>query len=161
MISEGVDSQPSLPSLEESIQEAQQALEARPGVSIQRRLSFGFLLWFLSSLGLAIVSIAIVSRIRTKVAFMEAAVNYTFEIQQARRFEKNYFLYRTNLSDALEHVHNARAILEEERHNIAAVVGQSDFDTMARHLKRYEELLSRLLEIGPKRGSESRFLAIE
>ena len=143
---EGLDSQPSPASLEKSIEEAQQALRSRPSVSIRRRLSIGFLLWFLSSLGLAIVSIAIISRIRTKVAVMDAATNYTFEIQQARRFEKNYFLYGTNLTDALEHVHNAGAILEREGHNIAAVVGQHGFDTMAGHLKQYEELVSRLLE---------------
>jgi len=144
---EGADSEPSLPSLEERIRQAQEALKARPAASIQRRLSIGFLLWFLSSLALAIVSIAIVSRIRTKVVFMEAAVNYSFEIQQARRFEKNYFLYRTNLDDALQHVHNASRILEKERRNIAGVVGQSHFDTMALHLERYEELLSQLLEM--------------
>ena len=75
---------------------------------------------------------------------MEAATNYTFEIQQARRFEKNYFLYRTNLADALEHIHNARAILVKEGHNITAVVGRSDLDTMTRHVKRYEELMAQL-----------------
>jgi len=144
---EGADAKPSLPSLEGRIREAQEALKARPSVSIQRRLSIGFLLWFLSSLALAIVSIAIVSRIRTKVVFMEAAANYSFEIQQARRFEKNYFLYRTNLDDALQHVHNASRILAEERHNIARAVGQTHFDTMAHHLERYEELLSRLREM--------------
>jgi two-component system NtrC family sensor kinase len=146
---EEVDSQSALTSFAERIQEAQQAMKARPSISIQRRLGIGFLLWFLFSLGLAVVSIAIVSRIRTKVVFMEAAVNYTFEIQQARRFEKNYFLYQTNLTDALEHVHNASAILEAERQSIAAVVGQIGFDTMASHLKRYQELLSRLLKFKP------------
>jgi len=140
--------QPSLPSLEERLREAQQALKNRPRVSIQRRLSIGFLLWFLFSLALAIVSIAIVSRIRTKVVFMETAVNYTFEIQQARRFEKNYFLYRTNLDDALEHVENARRILEQERRNIALVVGNAHFDAMAYHFKRYEELLLTLQKMG-------------
>ncbi len=144
-MNERLASQP--PSLEERVKEAQRALKQRPSVSLRRRLSVGFLLWFLSSLGLAIVSIALISRIRTKVVFMEAAAKYTFEIQQARRFEKNYFLYRTNLSDALEHVHNARAILEREGHNIAAVVGRSGFDTMAGHLNRYEELISELLRI--------------
>jgi signal transduction histidine kinase len=113
---------------------------------------------------LAVVSITIVSRIRTKVVFMEAAVNYTFEIQQARRFEKNYFLYRTNLTDALEHVQNARAILEAQQHSITAVVGQSGFDTMSRHLNRYRELLSRLSKISPTRDADldtSRLRAIE
>jgi two-component system NtrC family sensor kinase len=124
--------------------EAQHAVDARPRISIKRRLGIGFLLWFLCSLALAVVSISIVSRIRAKVVFMEAAGNYTFEIQQARRFEKNYFLYRTNLTNALEHVQNARAILEAQRHSITAVVGQSGFDTMVGHLSRYQELLSRL-----------------
>jgi len=150
---ESVDTQSSLPSLEKSAEEAQRALRGRPSVSIRRRLSLGFLLWFLSTLALAIVSIVIISRIRTKLTFMEAATNYTFEIQQARRFEKNYFLYGTNLTDALEHVHNARAILEKERHNIAAVVGQSDFRTMAGHLKHYEKLISQLLAMGQRKGT--------
>jgi len=155
---------PAPASVAERIQEAQQAIKARPSISIQRRLGIGFLVWFLFSLGLAVVSITIVSRIRTKVVFMEAAVNYTFEIQQARRFEKNYFLYRTNLTDALEHVQNARAILEAQQHSITAVVGQSGFDTMSRHLNRYRELLSRLSKISPTRDADldtSRLRAIE
>jgi two-component system NtrC family sensor kinase len=155
---------PAPASVAERIQEAQQAIKARPSISIQRRLGIGFLVWFLFSLGLAVVSITIVSRIRTKVVFMEAAVNYTFEIQQARRFEKNYFLYRTNLTDALEHVQNARAILEAQQHSITAVVGQSGFDTMSRHLNRYRELLSRLSKINPTKDADldtSRLRAIE
>lgn len=88
---------------------------------------------------------------------MEAATNYTFEIQQARRFEKNYFLYGTNLADALEHVHNARAILDEESNNLAAAVGQSRFRTMADHLERYEELISQLekMEQGNRTNPDS------
>jgi len=140
-------------SFAERIHEAQQAMKARHRISIPRRLGFGFLLWFLFSLGLAVVSITIVSRIRTKVVFMEAAVNYTFEIQQARRFEKNYFLYQTNLTDALDHVHNASAILEAQHDSITAVVGQSGFDTMASHLNRYQELLFRLSNINPIRDA--------
>ncbi len=147
------DSLSLLPSLETRIEEAQRALRSRRSVSIRKRLSVGFLLWFLSSLALAIVSIAIVSQIRTKVAFMEGAVNYTFEIQQARRFEKNYFLYRTNLDDALEHIHQARITLQKEQQNIVGVVGQSDFDTMAGHLNRYERLISQLLEINRANGA--------
>lgn len=144
---ERVDSQPSTLDSDKNAEEAQRALRERPGVSIRRQLSLGFGLWFLLTLAIALVSILIISRIRTKLVFMEATTNYTFEIQQARRFEKNYFLYRTNLDDALEHVHNARAILEKERQNIAAVVGQSGFNTMAEHLKRYEELIFQLVRI--------------
>lgn len=142
------ESAPSFPSLDDHIRQAQQALEGRPRVSIRRRLTAGFLVWFLFSLGLAIVSIVIVARIKAKVVFMEAAANYTFEIQQARRYEKNYLLYRTNLTDALEHIHNAGAILDQERQNIASVVGPSHFGVMASHLQRYEDLISQLADAG-------------
>jgi two-component system NtrC family sensor kinase len=144
---EAADSQPSPPGLETSAEEAQQALRERPSVSIRRQLSVGFLLWLLLTLALAVASIVMISRIIAKLAFMEAATNYTFEVQQARRFEKNYFLYGTNLADAQQHVQNARAILEEEGPNILAVVGQADFDKMAGHLEQYEGLISRLLEM--------------
>jgi two-component system NtrC family sensor kinase len=140
----GVDSQPSSPRPETSGDESPPALQRRPSISIRRQLSLGFLLWFLLTLTLAIVSIEMISRIIAKLAFLEAATNYTFEIQQARRFEKNYFLYRTNLSDALEHVHSARGILEEEGRNIVSVIGRPAFDTMTGHLQQYEELISRL-----------------
>ncbi len=141
---QSVDSQPSSASPETSPDEPQAALPRRHNVSIRKQLSLGLLLWFLLTLALAIVSIGMISRIMAKLAFLEAATNYTFEIQQARRFEKNYFLYRTNLGDALEHVHNARSILEEEGSNIVAVIGHPAFDTMTRHLAQYEELISRL-----------------
>jgi len=125
-------------------EEAPQAIEKRPSLSIRRQLSLGLLLWFLLTLTLVVVSMVMISRIIAKLAFLEAATNYTFEIQQARRFEKNYFLYRTNLAEALEHVHNARGILEEQGGNIIAVIGRRAYDTMAQHVEQYEELLCRL-----------------
>lgn len=142
-----LESQHGPPSLEERLQEAQQGLKGQPRVFIRKRLSIGFLLWFLFSLGLAIVSIVIISDIKTKVVFMEAAANYTFEIQQARRFEKNYFLYRTNLTDALAHIFNAQMIMEKERPNIVKVVGPQDYRAMVGHLKRYRDLISQLVDL--------------
>jgi two-component system NtrC family sensor kinase len=139
---DGLPSSPPLPA--EGANEAEEGLRGRPGFSIRRRLSLGFLVWFLSTLVLAVISVVMISRIIAKLAFMEAATNYTFQIQQARRFEKNYFLYRTNLGDALEHVREARGILDEEEGNIVAVIGQPGFDTMTRHLAQYEGLLSGL-----------------
>ena len=150
----GTDWQAMASSLEQSAEEAQQALRGRPSISIRRRLSGGFLLWFLSTVAIVVVSILLMSRIETKLEFLEAATNYTVEIQQARRFEKNYFLYHTNLADAREHVQNAHAILHAEGPNIAAVVGDSELDRMADHLRGYEQLLVKLQETDPT-GSAS------
>ncbi len=133
-------------------EEAQRALRERPSISIRTRVAVGFFLWLISSLGITIISIITISQIRDKLYFMEAAGTYTFEVQQARRFEKNYFLYQTNLEDALEHVHNARKILIREGENMAAVVGAQEYETMAHTLTRYDELLYELKkESGPTR----------
>ena len=134
-----------LPSTLDAIaEEAQRGLRERPSISIRSRLSVGFLLWFVLSLGITVVSILTASRIQHRLHFLEATGRYSFEIQQARRFEKNFFLYGTNLEDALEHVHNAHGILDRERDNIAAVVGLETVHKMTHHVTRYERLLGSL-----------------
>ena len=137
----------SLPSWEEIAEEAQRALRVRPSRSIRVRLTLGFLSWFVLSLAIALFSMVNVSSITEKLYFLESAQNYIFEIQQARRFEKNFFLYHTNLNDALEHVHNAREILKDNGQEMAKVVGKQNHDIMESHLKRYEDLLLRIKKI--------------
>jgi two-component system NtrC family sensor kinase len=129
--------------------EAQRALQARPSLSIRSRLTVGFLVWFAASLGITIVSIVLIDRIEAKLQIVGAVDRYTFEIQQARRFEKNYFLYRTNLHDALGQVRAAQAILEREGENIAAIVGTASVETMRTRVRRYETLLAQLQVLDP------------
>jgi signal transduction histidine kinase len=132
-------------------EEAQRGLRERPSISIRTRLTTAFLLWFVLSVGITVVSILTTSRIQNRLHFLEATGRYSFEIQQARRFEKNYLLYHTNLEDALEHVQNAQEILDRERENIVGVVGTQRFETMTHHLARYEQLLGGLED--PDRSS--------
>jgi signal transduction histidine kinase len=133
--------------------EAQRALKERPSFSIRTRIILGCLMLFLMSLGGNIISVIMLNRIQSKIVFLESAGKYSFEVQQARRFEKNYFLYRTNLADARGHVHRAREILERDRDEMASVVGAAHFETMEGHLERYEELLNGLSE--PDEGGEA------
>jgi two-component system, NtrC family, sensor kinase len=131
--------------------EAQRALKERPSLSIRRRLSVGFFLCFLLCAAMSIAWLITVGRIQTKLQFMVVADNYTFEIQQARRFEKNYFLYGTNLADARDHVASARQLLISSGDKVRAVVGISSFETMMRHIDRYNALLAGL-QSGESRG---------
>ena len=135
-------------------EEAQRALRERPRISIRTRLSMSFVLWLLLSLGITVFSMLIISRVQHKLHFLEAAGRYSFEIQQARRFEKNYFLYRTNLADALDHVQAAHGILQNEHDSMVTVVGPSEVATMNDHLARYEQLLRsmRAAEQDPEHG---------
>jgi len=125
-------------------EEAQRALTERPSISIRTRLGVGVVLWIVLSLGMMAFSLLTITRIQNKLSFLEATGNYTFEIQQARRFEKNYFLYQTDLDDALAHVANAHEILNRDRDHIVTVVGTQGFQTMSQHVGRYEELLGSL-----------------
>jgi two-component system NtrC family sensor kinase len=144
-------------------EEAQRALRQRPRVSIRARLTVGLFFWFLLTLGLSVASIVTLTRIGGKLSFTEALESYTFEIQQARRFEKNYFLYHTNLTDALDHVHNAQAILEEEHSNIEAIIGPPGHDRVLSNLRRYEELLAQLqiLEVTERDHTSAGYRSIE
>ena len=128
--------------------EADRALKQRPLFTIRARLILAFSLFFLLCLGITLWAIAILADVQRTILFLEVAGDYKAEIQQARRFEKNYFLYHTNLEDALEHIHNARKILKIERNNITAVVGVQEYQAMTLHLNRYEELLLQLKEEG-------------
>jgi signal transduction histidine kinase len=126
--------------------EAQRALKERPSLSIRTKISLGFILFFFLSLGITVASVITLIRIQAKLVFVESAESYMFEIQQARRFEKNYFLYGTNLVDALVHVHSAQQVLQRSPGEMSSVVGAKNFSTMQGHIRRYEELLNRLAE---------------
>ncbi len=125
-------------------EQAQKLLKDRPSFSIMTRLTLGFILWLVLSFGIVIVSIYITSEVEQKLYFMQSSDIYSFEIQQARRFEKNYFLYHTNLDDALIHVHNAGQILKEGNNNFITVLGDQEYKRIHDHLSRYEELLTSL-----------------
>jgi two-component system NtrC family sensor kinase len=131
-------------SIDQLKSDAQRALQERPILSVRSRISLGFALWFVLSLAITVGSIVIVSEIENKLYFMESAAKYIFEVQQARRFEKNYFLYGTNLDDSLKQVRLADDILESNSEKMIAVVGKQSFNGMVHHINLYEELLIKL-----------------
>jgi two-component system, NtrC family, sensor kinase len=134
-------------------EEAQRALRDRPRLSLRTRLGAGFLLWIVISLGSTALTILLVGRVEAKLAMLGAVDRYIFEVQQARRFEKNYFLYRTNIDDALEQVRAARAILARERTDLAAVVGAAVVATMETGIDHYGRLLEELRALDPAAGA--------
>jgi len=126
------------------ITEVRYDVDKRLSMSIRVRIILGLFLLFLLCLVTSVTFLVMGSRINQKLKFMETVNFYTFEIQQARRYEKNFFLYRTNLPDALENVQEAREILRKEGIGITAVIGPAKLNTMIGHLNRYENLLDTL-----------------
>ena len=134
-------------------EEAQRALRERPSLSIRNRLSAGFLIWFALSLGSTVLSIMLVSRVQAKLSLVGAVDRLAFEIQQARRFEKNYFLYHTNLDDAIAQARAAQVILAQDSSSMAAVIGASAIAALRDRVVRYEALVTELRDRVPAAGS--------
>lgn len=136
----------------------QQDLMARPSLSIRTRIVIGFALLFLITCAGMAAIVSLVLQLRAKTLFLEKMEQYTFEVQQARRFEKNFFLYGTNLRDALENVQTARDHLAQSAGDLRAVAGEEAFLSMERRLLMYQEELEKLARsAGDKGAPEPRF----
>jgi two-component system NtrC family sensor kinase len=133
--------------------EAQRALLARPSISIRVRIAAAFALLFILLGGMTVASVVFISEFRVKSQFLEKVGNYAFEIQQARRFEKNFFLYGSNLHDALNNIHTAHNHLDRGAEQMRRVLGAEKYRITRESLKKYEDLLEKLLETRGKGDS--------
>ncbi|UCE67249.1 MAG: HAMP domain-containing protein [Candidatus Zixiibacteriota bacterium] len=120
---------------------ARRALIERPSFSIRSRLLLGFLLLFVLSAGAEITSIITLGKLQNKTQFLGVADKYTNEIQQARRFEKNFFLYSTDLQFVFDHVTTAESLMTSSEGELKAVLGEDNLQTLKLHLEKYIELL--------------------
>lgn len=120
------------------------ALSERPSFSMRTRIILAFGVFFLLCAGINAWVIYKLTDIQEKTHFLEVAGDYMSEIQQARRYEKNFLLYGTNLDDALAHVHDAQRILSRNRTVIGRIVGASQCETMTKHVTEYGSLLQEI-----------------
>ena len=143
--------------------QVEKALLERPGISIRARLTFGFLLLFVLSTGVTVTAWFTLNRLEQKLKFLEIADRYTTEIQQARRFEKNYFLYGTNLQDVLEHVLKASRLLTAGKVELQSVIGKKKFQQIEEREGIYIKLLEKLTTIDKDHvpGTRPNYPAIE
>ncbi|MFC1610503.1 ATP-binding protein [Myxococcota bacterium] len=130
----------------------QEALLARPRVSLRLQLIIGFLAVFVLAVGIAAAIIVSIYRVEERVNFLEIVNDYVFDIEEARRFEKNIFLYGTNLEDALDSVDRAKGLIEESRINVIQVVGEKQWQGIYDNLVVYEGLLNELRSLAQADG---------
>ncbi len=132
---------------EKATEVALKALKGRPKFSIRMQIYLAVVLSVVLFFGIATALLFATYMIEDKVKLLEVSNSYLFEIQQARRFEKNYFLYGTNLADALENIYAARRILLENADRLEEVVGRGSSAAILAHLDQYEGLLEKLEDI--------------
>ncbi|RLC28521.1 MAG: two-component sensor histidine kinase [Deltaproteobacteria bacterium] len=137
------------------LESADRALKHRPRFSIRLRIALGFMLTFLLICIITIAAIIFIAKLGAKQHFLEKAGNYAFEIQQTRRFEKNYFLYGTDLYDALTHVNSARNVLDSAQKEFTSILGAHAFSDMSGTLERYRGLLESLDNLAKQGASRT------
>jgi len=123
---------------------AEQALKQRPRWSIRSRIALGFMAITVLICIVTVAGVIFLSKLGVKQLFIEKAGNYAFEIQQARRFEKNFLLYGTGLGNALVNIKNARDVLAASRNDFCAILGEKTYKRMADNLDRYYALMENL-----------------
>ncbi len=141
---------------EEFKQAADRSLQQRPTFSVRTRLLLAFSLFFLLPLAITIWTMNALQEIQQKILFLEVADDYEVEIQQARRFEKNFLLYGTNLADAREHAFNAQRLRDQHADRIRQVVGAETLQTMDEHFQKYLRLLGEMESLHGLHGADRR-----
>jgi two-component system NtrC family sensor kinase len=141
--------------LREELEQERVRLVHRPTLRIRTRITLSFLFVFAFCVVVTLWSMYTLSRIQEKNHFLEVADSYVSEIQQARRFEKNFLLYGTNLEDAQEHLERAVRLLDDNQAVVRKILGVQKVDTLSRHVANYERLLQRLGETSGPEARES------
>jgi signal transduction histidine kinase len=130
------------------------ALEERPKFSVKMQIYYSFFFSFVIIFGIVTAQLLDIYELEDKIHFLETSNSYLFEIQQARRFEKNFFLYGTNLSDALENLHLAKRVLMDNSERWEEMVGKETVNVILEHLLKYDDVLMSLSDASVDRGSE-------
>ena len=128
----------------QAIESARRALLSRRRFSLRSQIYLGFLLVFIFVLCIAAALIVTMYQVEDRLRFLEIVNDYALEIQQARRFEKNFFLYGTNLEDALENVYKAKEIFDSNSEEVIKILGKDTEHTVLANMERYKGLLEHL-----------------
>ncbi len=127
----------------------------RPELTIRTRVTVVFVLLFVLCSSITAAAVVFLSTFEGKIAFLESAGSYSYEIEEARRNEKNFFLYGTGLPEAMASADLARSHLERNADRMRSVVGTAEYEQMASSLRRYRALLEDLVTadggVGPDR----------
>ena len=134
----------------ELIEGARQALMSRPSFSVRHQIYLAYTLVFLFAAATATALIYNVHQIQQRMEFLEFANDVAANIQQARRYEKNFFLYGTNLDDALENIHLARANFVHNAEPFAKILGRQQEQSFLVKIESYESLLDQLKSLQRK-----------
>ena len=125
-------------------EEVQQRLEQRHRLTLGVRIAVVFGICTLFIGGITVGATLMLSHVRGRTQFLEAMDECAYQLQEARRYEKNFFLYGTTPYDALDHIHRADRLLRTNERAVERAIGAEESRQWRVSLERYEGLLQDL-----------------
>lgn len=116
----------------------------RRRISLRWQIGLGFALCFLLALSVTLAAFWLLLHLQVKIQALSLTDYCSIEVQQARRFEKNYFLYRSNLDDALIHVNTAIRLFQANPVPLVKMVGAARLRQVQEAVEAYKTSLERL-----------------
>ncbi len=129
----------------------EKGLLERPAFSFRFQIILGFFTFFILSVAITIAAMVTINGIEKRIATVQVWERFLFNIEQARRWEKNFFLYGTNLNDALQSADDARELLERHLKDLKIASSPTKKQEIIEEMELYySELhdLSELVESG-------------
>ena len=131
--------------------------EKRASISIRTKIAVSYSLFFILCVVISLWSFWIISTLEDTIEFLVITDNYLAEIQQARRFEKNYLLYGTDLDEAFEYLNRAKKVLNENKKTIKKIMGEKNFQIKSEYMLSY---WNQLVKLKNAKDSKSRDLIV-
>lgn len=148
------DSEKTVPPKKPALDTKSQDLLGRRRFSLRLHIFLVFIFFSFLSMAIIVGSVIAINFIQKKLFFVQTTERYLFDIEQARRWEKNYFLYDTNLEDAIQSAGNAKTLLSQNLKKLITVLSAEETASMIEHLEKYRSLLQELT-VFKKNGVEN------
>lgn len=115
-------------------------------LGIRKKITYGFYLLLIITVGSAILTFAIVKRVERQVTFSEVIEDFFNTTLEVRRFEKNYFLYRQEKDFQENQLYwlKIRDIFENNSSALHLVVSSADIQRLAQVITAYNEHMGQL-----------------
>ena len=121
-----------------------QSLLERPRFTVKARLTLILFIFFVISAAVSVSGMFMLSMINDRVQFVSLADRFANEIQSARRSEKNYFLYNSELVEVSQHLDSANHVLNMAASELGHVVGRAEIASLQNYLAKYSALIDTL-----------------
>jgi two-component system, NtrC family, sensor kinase len=119
----------------------------RPAFSFRLQIILGFFSFFILSVAITIAAMITINGIEKRIATVQTLERFLFSVEQARRWEKNFFLYGTNLNEAVQSAQEAKDILENNLKKVEVVTSPLIKEEIIEEMNLYYSLLYDLSEL--------------